>query len=330
VKSDRVIVVGDGAMGTTCAMLLAHNRCDVVWWGVDAEYMAEMSRTRRNPRYLPDAEIPEALRLTGDAAAVGQADWIVSAVPCQFVRRVWERLKPHVPADVPVCSITKGIEIDTLLPPTGIIADVIGPRPMAVLSGPCIAPEVVRRLPAALVVASEDDGLAIRVQRRFVTPWFRVYTNRDIRGVELAGAVKNVVAIAAGIIDGLGMGNNCKAALLSRGLVEITRLGVAMGADRDTFAGLAGLGDLVTTCISPVGRNRSCGEQIGRGKTRAQVEASTKSVIEGIATTRSVVALAQQHAVEMPITHAVHSVLFEDVAPTVAIERLMTRELKAE
>jgi glycerol-3-phosphate dehydrogenase (NAD(P)+) len=330
--SDRITIIGDGAMGTLCVLLLDANGYDVTWWGYRADYMAEVSDRRQNPRYMPGVPVPPAVRVTGDDGCVSDADVIVSAVPCQFVRGVWRRLRPHVPAGLPICSITKGIENDTLLRPTQIITDVLNvpASSVAVLSGPCIAPEVVRRLPAAVVVAGADLALAERVQRMFTTPWFRVYTNPDVIGVELAGATKNVIALAAGIIDGLGAGDNCKAALLTRGLVEITRLGVAMGASRETFAGLAGLGDLVTTCISPIGRNRSAGEQIGRGKTAREVQAATHSVIEGIATTRSVMSLAGRHHVEMPITEAAHRVLFEGQKPLDAIADLMSREPKPE
>jgi len=329
---ERVTIVGDGAMGTLCALLLDANGFDVTWWGYQADYMADVARRRENPRYMPGVPIPSKVRVTGEDDCVADAEMLVSAVPCQFVRGVWSRLRPHVPGGLPICSITKGIENDTLLRPSQIIADVLAVpvASIAVLSGPCIAPEVARRLPTAVVVAGADAGLAERVQRMFATPWFRVYTNPDVVGVELAGATKNVIALAAGIIDGLGAGDNCKAALLTRGLVEITRLGVAMGASRETFAGLAGLGDLVTTCISPVGRNRSAGEQIGRGRSPREVQTATNSVIEGIATTRSVMALAQRYGVEMPITEAAHRVLFEGRPPREAIADLMSREPKAE
>jgi glycerol-3-phosphate dehydrogenase (NAD(P)+) len=201
---------------------------------------------------------------------------------------------------------------------------------MAVLSGPNIAAELARYLPATAVAASEEDGLARRVQSAFSTDWFRVYTNTDVIGVELAGAIKNIVAIAAGILDGLSAGNNAKAALVTRGLVEITRLGVAMGAQAETFNGLAGLGDLITTCVSPEGRNRSVGERIGKGQKLADVLAKMDSVAEGVPTTRSVMQLARQYQVEMPITEAVHSVLFEDKDVLHALAELMRRDPKAE
>ena len=232
---------------------------------------------------------------------------------------------------MPIVSVAKGIENDTLLRPTQIIADVLGPGPaLAALSGPTIADELARRLPATACVAAEDEALARKVQYTFTCPWLRVYTNTDLIGVELAGAMKNVIAIAAGIIDGIGAGDNAKAALLARGLAEITRLGLAMGAREPTFAGLTGLGDLVTTCISPKGRNRSFGERIGRGQTVEQALRATESVVEGVSTCKSVVALAARHRVEMPITQAVYEVLFEGKPVQTAIEDLMSRRLKPE
>jgi glycerol-3-phosphate dehydrogenase (NAD(P)+) len=254
------------------------------------------------------------------------------------MRSVWQRLEPHVPPGVPIISVAKGIENGTLLRPTQIIADVLLARwaqqpvrpPLAALSGPNIAAELARYLPATAVAASDDPELARRVQETFSTPWFRVYTNDDVTGVELAGATKNIIALAAGIVDGLGAGSNAKAALVARGLVEITRLGVAMGAREATFQGLAGLGDLITTCISPEGRNRRVGEQIGKGRRLEQVLEEMDSVAEGVPTTQSVMALSRRHQVEMPITQAVHAVLFEGRDVLAALTDLMSREPKAE
>jgi glycerol-3-phosphate dehydrogenase (NAD(P)+) len=260
-------------------------------------------------------------------------DLLVCAVPCQFIRSVFSRLKNYVPEDVPIVSVTKGIENETLLRPTQIIADILGEKRItryAVLSGPTIADELARKLPATACAASEDESLARDIQHTFNCSWLRVYTNTDVVGVELAAACKNIIAIAAGIIDGIGAGDNTKAALLTRGLAEISRLGIAMGAKPQTFAGLAGLGDLVTTCISPKGRNRSFGERVGKGQTVKQAQAATESVVEGIATCESVVALAGRYNIEMPITQAVYEVLFESKPVQTAIADLMTRQLKAE
>jgi glycerol-3-phosphate dehydrogenase (NAD(P)+) len=249
------------------------------------------------------------------------------------MRSSWKRLKEHAPAGVPVVTVAKGIENNTLLRPTQIIADVMGGwtrNPLAALSGPNIAAEIARYLPATAVAAADDEALARRVQSAFSTQWFRVYTNRDVIGVELAGATKNVVAIAAGILDGLAAGNNAKAALVTRGLVEISRLGAAMGAQPTTFAGLAGLGDLITTCVSPEGRNRTVGEKIGKGQKLEKILSEMDSVAEGVPTTQSVMQLARRHGVEMPITEAVYSVLFEGKDAIHALTELMARDPKPE
>ena len=327
----KVAIIGDGAMGTVSALLLGEKVDAMTLWGVFPEQIAALRADRENKRFLPGHRLPDNVVPTADdAEALADAQLVVSAVPCQFMRPVWERLKPHLPKGVVICSLTKGIENDTLLRPSEILRDVLGDVPQVTISGPCIAPEVASRLPASVVIASENAALLPPVQQLFSTPWFRVYTNDDIVGVELAAAAKNVVAIAAGVIDGLGAGDNCKAALVTRGLVEIRRLGLAMGAAAETFAGLAGLGDLVTTCVSPVGRNRSTGERLGRGEKLDDILASQPSVVEGVATTRSVTALAARHNVEMPITAGVHAVLFEGKKPRDAIHELMTRELRPE
>lgn len=328
---EQVAVIGDGQMATVCSVMLADRGIHVRMWGSSRDHIEALKYTRENRRHLPGLKIPERVSFTTEPEAVFQgAEMIVSAVPCQYIREVWTKLAPHYPRDIPTTSVSKGIENETLLRPTQIITDVIGPAPVVALSGPSIAAELARCLPATIVAASEDEALARQVQRVFASQWFRVYTNTDLLGVELAGATKNIIALAAGIIDGLKAGDNAKAALLTRGLVEIQRLGVAMGARPETFAGLAGLGDLVTTCFSPVGRNRSAGEQIGRGKSAKEVIAATPSVIEGIPTTRSVRQLADMHDVEMPITEAVHAVLFEGKDVIATLSELMSRELKDE
>ena len=299
--------------------------------------MAQMARTRTS-RHLPQHRLPESIVLTSQGEqALARPSLIVSAVPTQFVRPIWQQLAPYTPASVPIISLAKGIETGTLLRPTQIIARSLHPsevdppaRPLAALSGPSVADELARRLPATVCVAANEPQLAVQVQRTFTTGWFRVYTNDDLVGVELAGATKNVIALAAGILDGLAAGINAKSALLARGLAEIARLGVAMGGQDQTFYGLAGVGDLATTCFSPTGRNRTCGEHLGKGKTLKQALAAMDGVVEGVPTTRAVVKLAQQYAVQMPITFAVYGVLFEDLDPVEAINRLMRRQLKAE
>lgn len=327
----RASVIGAGAMGTLCALLLAERGIRVTLWGRSRELVETLARTRVNDRYLPGTRLPDSVRPTcEDSLAFDGAELIVAAVPCQFLRSVWQRLAQRVPPGVPVVSVVKGLEVDTLLRPTQIIEQVSPGVETACLSGPCIAPEVAERLPTSVVVAAGREELGALVQCSFSTGYFRVYTSDDLLGVELAAAAKNVIAIATGICDGMGAGANAKAALVTRGLVELTRLGVAMGAKAETFRGLAGVGDLVTTCVSPVGRNRSAGERIGRGMSAAEAAAATHSVIEGIDTTRSVVALARRLKVELPICEAVADILFAGVRPAEAIERLMSRPLRSE
>ncbi len=338
-------------MGTVLAILLCEKRDtshepratshEIRMWGYDAEQLKQMELARENKKFLPGYKLPASLLFESDDGRImADADLIISAVPCQFMRRIWNRLRSYVPEDVPIVSVAKGLENDTLLRPTQILADVLEQKRatsdeqratrFAALSGPTISDELAKRLPATACVACKDKELAKKVQHTFNADWLRIYTNTDIVGVELAAACKNIIAIAAGIIDGIGAGDNAKAALLCRGLAEITRLGTACGAKAQTFAGLTGLGDLVTTCISPKGRNRSFGERVGKGQTVEQAQKATESVIEGIATCKSVIALAARYNVEMPITQAVYEVLFENKPVQTAIADLMKRRLKAE
>ncbi|UCC97681.1 MAG: NAD(P)-dependent glycerol-3-phosphate dehydrogenase [Phycisphaerales bacterium] len=340
----NISIIGDGGMGTVLGMSLYDKGIAARIWGYDREQLAQIAADRENKKFLPGYTLPAALVFEPDDERImAGADLVISAVPCQFMRRIWSRLRDHVPEGVPIVSVAKGVENDTLLRPTQILAEVLGfaqhdrkgrgnawSDGLAALSGPTIADELARRLPATACVATMDQELAKQIQRTFSLPWFRVYTNTDIVGVELAGAMKNIIAIAAGIIDGTGAGDNAKAALLTRGLAEITRLGVAMGAMPQTFSGLTGLGDLVTTCISPRGRNRSFGERIGEGQTVDRAQHANESVVEGIATCESVVALARRYDIEMPITQAVYEVLFKDKPVQKAIADLMRRRLKAE
>ena len=331
--AEHVTILGHGAMATVAAALLVDLGHAVTMWGAHATSVERLQRNRDNGRLLPGGRIPDAVRLTaGDADAFADATLVVTSVPTQHTRSTWQRVGRHLPGGVPVVSLSKGIEVDTLLTPTQIVADVLGDRTpaVAVLSGPNIAAEMVLGQPATAVAASADAALADRVQAAFNAVRFRVYTNPDVAGVELAGAVKNVVALAAGMLDGIGAGDNAKAALVTRGLVEITRLGTAMGADAATFAGLAGLGDLITTCVSRSGRNRSVGEQLGRGGKLADVLAATSSVAEGVPTTRAVVRLADRFGVEMPITRGVYAVLFDGRDPRSALTDLMSRDPKPE
>ncbi len=330
-KAPRVTVIGDGAMGTVCALILAEKGLPTTLWGIEFDRLDAMRRTRTNSRYLPGVTLPEKLQYQADAAtALAGAQLVVSAVPTQFLRSVMTRMAPLMPSGVPVVSVTKGVEISTMERPSEILADTLGDRPLVVLSGPSVASEMAARMTCLMVAATPDAALRVWVQTLFTTSYLRVYRSDDILGVEMAGATKNVIAIAAGILDGMHAGNNAKAALLARGLVEITRLGVAMGAKPETFTGLAGLGDLVTTCVAPEGRNRSFGELIGKGHTADEALQKLAGVVEGMPTARAVVELAQRYKVDMPITRALYSVLFENVSPTKALHQLMTRDLKDE
>jgi glycerol-3-phosphate dehydrogenase (NAD(P)+) len=311
---------------------------EVILWGHNQDEADQLTQMRSSPR-LSEFILPDSVRVTSDLTkAARDADIIVSAIPVQFIREVWRKLRGKVrpPGETGVISVAKGIEISTLLRPTQITADCLKddldgrPRAMGVLSGPTIAPELVRCLPATMIAASDAPGFAMRIQQLFSTQYLRIYTHDDVLGVELAGAMKNVIAIAAGVLDGLQAGYNAKSALLARGLAEITRLGVAMGASPDTFFGLSGVGDLATTCFSPEGRNRSCGEALGRGVHLDEYLKSSPYVVEGVATTKAVMELARKYKVEMPITQAVFSALYEGMDPIEGIGRLMSREMKAE
>ena len=335
--TEQAAIVGDGQMGLILAELLGGQGVAVRLFGRDKERITELAASRRSPRRLPELVLPDPVKPTSEPETLLEgASLIFNAVPTQFIRPVWKRLAPHLPHGVPVVSVSKGIENDTLLRPTQVLAAATGDdparpaRPMCVLSGPTIGAELARHLPATMVAASNDADLARRVQDLTSAPWLRIYRHHDLIGVEIAGAVKNVIALAAGMIDGLEVGYNAKSALLARGLAEMARLGVALGATVDTFFGVAGVGDLAVTCFSAHSRNRSCGERLGRGESLEAILASTPSVVEGVPTTRSVVQLARGHGVEIPIAVAVHAILFEGLAPLDAIRALMGREPKAE
>lgn len=345
--SDRpnIAILGLGQMGLVCASILTDaeritkalpHRPRVTMWGHSAEEAGRIAQTRTSER-LAGLRLTEDVRIAmRDRDAVAQADVIISAIPVQYCRSVWERLLPHIPKSTAVVSVAKGIENGTLLRPTQVITEVLRdnpdtkPRPVASLSGPTIAAELARCLPATMIAASDDEAFRLRVQQLFTTRWMRIYTTHDLMGVELAGAMKNVIAIAAGILDGLQAGYNAKSALLARGIAEIARLGTAMGASQDTFFGIAGAGDLATSCFSPEGRNRSCGEALGKGCKLDDYLAHSRWVVEGVATTKSVIDLSTKYRVDMPITRAVNSVLFEGLDPIEAIGQLMTREPKPE
>jgi glycerol-3-phosphate dehydrogenase (NAD(P)+) len=325
-------ILGAGAWGTAVALLLAQNAGHrVALWSARPETAGLLRARRENVRLLPGVPIPETVLLTADVAeAAGGADLLITAIPTLHLRPTLIRIAAALPAGVPVLSLTKGVEIGTFRRPTEIIAELCGPRSLAVLSGPSHAEEVARGLPTTLVAASSDLALARSVQERFSTDRFRVYTNLDVVGVELAGAVKNILGIAAGINDGLGFGDNAKSALLTRGTTEMARFGVALGAEPQTFWGLAGIGDVITTCISPHGRNRQVGLRLAAGERVSDILAGMTMVAEGVFTARSVHEQARHMGIPMPITAEVYSVLYEGKDPGSAVTDLMLREPKRE
>ncbi|MCC6738122.1 MAG: NAD(P)-dependent glycerol-3-phosphate dehydrogenase [Planctomycetia bacterium] len=326
----KVIVFGAGGWGTALSLVLRATGRHPVLFARRPEFAEELRRERVNRPYLPGVHIPENLQVDSGVPDFRGAELFVLAVPTQFVRPALAPLARSFPRDLPVVSVVKGIEVGTLKRVSEVVRDVLGRVPVCVLSGPSHAEEVGRRLPTTVVAASTNHALARKVQAAFMTDRFRVYSHTDVKGVELGGAVKNVIAIAAGICDGLGLGDNAKSALLSRGLVEISRLGQALGARRTTFYGISGLGDLVTTCYSPWGRNRGVGLSIGRGKKLSQILSEMKMVAEGVETTRSVLALARRCRVSLPIVEEVHHVLFDDKDPRHAVADLMKRGAKSE
>jgi glycerol-3-phosphate dehydrogenase (NAD(P)+) len=331
--STTFAVLGDGAWGTALAVVLAARpEHRVRLWSARPESGRLLLETRENVRLLPGVAIPPTVELTTDAArATAGADVWLSAIPTVHLRPILTRLRAELGAAPPlVVSVTKGIEPGTFRRPTEVLAEVLGAARLVVLSGPSHAEEVSRGMPTSVVAASAEPELALRVQRDFATERFRVYTNLDPVGVELAGALKNVIGLAAGVCDGLGYGDNAKSALLTRGLAEITRFGVALGAEAATFAGLAGLGDLITTCFSRHGRNRQVGERLGRGEKLDDVLAGMSKVAEGVGTARAVHERAARMGIDMPITEAIYQVLYEGKAPAGAVADLMLRELKGE
>jgi glycerol-3-phosphate dehydrogenase (NAD(P)+) len=321
----RVGIIGAGAWGTTTGILLADKGHDVTLWARAEDEPERMEEHRCNERFLPSHPFPDRLHVT--AGPVGDCDFLVCGVPTQFIRAVFSSLRDELPA-APIVSLAKGIEVGTGKRPTEVLTEVLGEGcATAVLTGPCIAREVARGLPTAVVVAGERAEL---YQEAFSTDRFRVYTSDDPLGAEMCGALKNVLGIASGIVDGMELGDNTKASLLTRGIVEIVRLGTALGAQARTFYGLAGFGDLFTTCVSPHGRNRTLGERIGSGEKLEDVLASGPSVVEGVPTTRAVLALAEREGVEMPITSALAAILFEGVPIAEAVGALMRRDHRAE
>ncbi len=333
----RIAVIGAGAWGTALADLFADIGHEVMLWVFEADLCARMASNRENDLYLPGVALHDDLRFTSDlaeAASAGQ-DFLVSVMPSHVVRAVWTKLAPSVHEETLITSATKGVEEKTLLLPTQIIAECIGEaggggRALACLSGPTFARELAERKPTAITAASEDPGAAKAVQEALAAPTFRIYTGADPVGVQLGGALKNVIALAAGVADGMELGYNARAALIVRGLAETGRLGAAMGGRAETFAGLAGMGDLVLTCTGDLSRNRTVGVRLGRGEPLQKILESMTAVAEGVSTAPAAVGLADKYGVEMPICREVHAILFEGRSPKDAVRDLMARPLRAE
>jgi len=331
VTGPTVAVLGAGSWGTTLADLLARKGLPVVLWAYEPAVAESINQGHENALYLAGCQLDARLRATTDAAAaVRGADVVVSASPSHVVRGVLTSVAGAVGATTVVASATKGIETDTLALMSDVAAEALPGRPFVALSGPSFAQEVYQGQPTAVVAASADPAAALAVQQLFATGYFRVYSNRDVVGTELAGALKNVIAIAAGILEGLGLGNNPRAALITRGLAEMSRLGAALGADPRTFAGLAGMGDLILTTCGALSRNRALGVAVAGGETLEHHRSGHRTVAEGANTARAAVRLAARHGVEMPICEKVAEVLFESKPPRQAIAELMERTLKPE
>jgi len=328
----KISVIGMGSWGTTLAILLAEKGVSVTGWEWLRERALEMQKNRINKSFLPDCPFPENLSVTNNVnKAASFGDIIVIAVPSQFVRNTISKAKSELMHKY-IVSVTKGLEIDTLMRMSQVIIDVTGisAENIAALSGPTHAEEVSKKLPATIVAASINKNFANEIQKIFMTNYFRVYTSSDIVGVELGASLKNVIAIGAGIADGMNLGDNSKAALITRGLREITRLGVKCGANPHTFSGISGIGDLVVTCESKYSRNRFVGEQLAKGKTLKEITESMEMIAEGIKTTQAAYKLSRKMNVEMPITNTIYNILFNGLSPKKGLIRLMTRSAKSE
>lgn len=332
-KIKTIAVIGDGSWATTLAVHLGQKNYPVKLWGPFPKYLRQMRQNRYNPRFLPGMRLPSCVAIVEKMkAAIEDSDLIVFAIPSQYAVRVLRKIKrTNVKLSKKIfLSVTKGIDTSSLLRMTQIIRRELGQMPLAVLSGPTIAVEVAKGTPSTAVIASREPKIARMLQDVFNSTAFRIYTNTDVVGVELGGSLKNIIAIACGVCDGLGLGTNTKAAIVTRGLTEISRLGQAMGGKARTFAGLTGLGDLVTTCFSPQSRNRYVGEQMGGGKPIRQILTSMEMVAEGVSTVKAVQKLAQKYNVSMPITNEVYHIIYRKKKPSQALADLMTRKTKSE
>lgn len=329
----KIAVLGAGNWGTTVALLLDTKGHDVRLWEYNESLARDMNEHRENKTYLKGFHLPDTINVTWQLdEAVENAEMLVFVVPSSVMRQTANSVQKccGLNGNILAVSLSKGFEHETMMTMTDIIGDELDGCTTVALSGPCIAGEVARGLPTTIVSASEDINAAHNIQNAFMTPRFRVYTSGDPQGVQFGGALKNIIAIAAGITDGIGYGTNAKSALVTRGIVEITRFGALCGANPETFNGLSGIGDLITTCISAHSRNRHLGEELGKGRTTDDIVSEMVMVAEGLPTTRSVYEYARKHGIDMPITEKVYGVLFEDLSPEDAVYDLMTRERKQE
>lgn len=333
-ENARIAVVGAGSWGTALANLLAEKCYKIDLWVFEKEVKEQINAHRENQTFLPRIPLSDNLRASNDLAAViGDKDVILMVVPSHLMRHVGAQMAAHLPADVVLVSAAKGIENGTHLTMSGVIKEVlpeVTDAQLAILSGPSFAREVGRKVPTAVTVASRNPVAAKLVQHIFSCSYFRVYTHEDVIGVELGGAAKNVIAVASGICDGLGLGLDTRAALITRGLAEMRRLGVRLGADPRTFSGLSGVGDLILTCTGNLSRNYSVGKKIGEGMTLQKILSEMNMVAEGVKTAKSIYNLSRKIDVEMPICEEIYRILYEDVTPAQALRRLMTRSLKGE
>ena len=332
--TEKIGVIGAGAWGTALSILLSDKGHDVTLWMYEKDLAEETARTRDNRVYLPGFTLPESIQVTSSLeTAVRDKAIILSVVPSHTVRVVSKQFTPFLSGDGVIVSASKGIEIETLMPLSEVFKDILPEQfheRLCILSGPSFAKEVAQKMPTAVALASHNPVIAKKVQAIFSNPYFRIYTNPDVIGVELAGSLKNVVAIAAGVLEGMGYGYNTMAALLTRGLAEMARLGIAMGGNLHTFSGLAGMGDLVLTCTGGLSRNRTLGVRIGKGEKLNDIMSGMKTVAEGVKTARAARYLARKYNVDMPIVDEVYQLLYEEKDPKQAVKDLMNRELKDE
>jgi len=325
-----ITVIGAGSWGTTLAYLLSGKGYDITLWVHGKDLAEEINNTRINSIYLPNIKLRDDMKVTNSIDdAVKKARYVLNAVPAQYTRAVFKEAIPYIIDEAIIISVSKGIERGTLLTVSSILKE-LSDHPLAVLSGPSFAKEVIKKLPTAVTLATEDKNTGFILQEVFTTNNFRVYTHDDIPGVEIGGALKNVMAIASGISDSLGLGNNARASLITRGLIEMTRLGIAMGAKERTFSGLSGIGDLVLTCTSPLSRNYTVGVKLGQGIKLKDFLNQTRSVAEGVATAESAYELSKKYNIEMPIVEQVYKVIYGDKDPVLAVRDLMERSLKSE